>query len=297
MESIQIEITNACVRECSNCTRLVGHAATPFFMTVEAFKAAVDSLVGYPRMIGMMGGEPLIHPKFEDMALYLKSRIPRERCGLWSTLPPGREHFAPLIADVFGNVLLNDHTYGELYHSPILVSPSDLGMDEFVKWYHIDRCWVQNCWSASITPKGAFFCEVAAAIDMVFQGPGGWPVAPGWWKKTPKDYVEQMERYCNQCGASFPFRARKDTDVIDDISAGNLEKLSALNSPKIKRQKFALYQDGFIQDDFKINEFRQDESYAAAIAARYGLGLRPNAIGYQEPYLKELPGPSAGAKG
>jgi len=111
-------------------------------------------------------------------------------------------------------------------------------------------------------------------------------VESGWWKKTPKDYVEQMERYCNQCGASFPFRARKDTEEIDDISPGNLEKLTALNSPKVKRQKTAIYNDGFIKDEIKLNEFRQDDAYPVKIAARYGLGLRPNANGYLEPYMK-----------
>ena len=66
MEVIQIEVTNACVRECSNCTRLVGHAAKPFFMTIDAFKSAVDSLVDYPRMVGMMGREYTLRNKLTE---------------------------------------------------------------------------------------------------------------------------------------------------------------------------------------------------------------------------------------
>jgi hypothetical protein len=284
MDTIQIEITNACVCECSNCTRLVGHAK-PFMMTMDEFRNAVDSLTDFPKMVGMMGGEPLIHPQFEEMCHYLRSRIPRERCGLWSTMPKGREHLASVVAETFGSVLLNDHTYGDLYHGPILVSPDDLNLDEFARWYFIDHCWIQNSWSASITPKGAFFCEVAAALDYVFQGPGGWPVEPGWWKKTPKDYVEQMERSCTRCGAPYKLRARKDTDGIDDISYSNLQKLAELHSPKVGRGRFAIYTDGIVNEDFHINQFRKEIDYFQKIAARYGLGLRQNNIGYFEPYI------------
>lgn len=284
MDTIQIEITNACVCECSNCTRLVGHAK-PFMMAMDEFKNAVDTLVDFPKMIGMMGGEPLIHPLFEEMCRYLRSRIPRERCGLWTTLPNGREHLAQVVAETFGNVLLNDHTYGELYHGPILVSPDDLHLDEFSKWYSIDHCWIQNSWSASITPKGAFFCEVAAALDYVFQGPGGWPVEPGWWKKTPKDYIEQMERSCTKCGAPYKLKARKDTEEIDDISYSNLQRLAELKSPKVGRGRFAIYTAGIITEEFHINQFRKDDQYFSKIAGRYGLGLRANSIGYLEPYL------------
>lgn len=284
MDTIQIEITNACVSECSNCTRLVGHAK-PFFMTMDEFRVAVDSLVDYPKMIGIMGGEPLIHPSFEEMCSYLRSRIPRERCGLWSTLPQGREFLAEQISETFGSVLLNDHTKGELYHGPILVAGADLGLDDFSQWYSIHHCWIQNCWSASITPKGAFFCEVAAALDYVFQGPGGWPVKPGWWQKTPKDFVEQMENSCIQCGASYKLKSRRDTDSIDDIGDSILQKLVELESPKVRKGCFEVYTHGFVQDNVQLNEFRQDFDYFCRIAARYGLGLRQNRIGYLEPFL------------
>ena len=37
----------------------------------------------------------------------------------------------------------------------------------------ISNCWVQEQWSASITPKGGFFCEVAGSLDHLMNGPGG----------------------------------------------------------------------------------------------------------------------------
>jgi hypothetical protein len=287
MDTIQIEITNACVLKCSNCTRLVGHSKKPFFMDMVFFKKAVDSLTNFPKMIGIMGGEPLLHPDFKKISYYLHSQVPRERCGLWTTLPISKKHYAPLIAKVYGNVLLNDHTLDGLYHTPILVSGKECIRDDFSMWYYIDHCWIQKSWSASITPKGAFFCEVAAAFDMVFEGPGGWPVALDWWKKTPKDYTEQMETYCVRCGVPYPLNPRIDSDGIDDISYGNLKKLKELGSPKIKKGRYHLYTDGLLTECVQFNNFRQDVEYFNRIAAKYGLCLRQNKNGYLEPLLNE----------
>ena len=39
MKIIQIDITNACINRCSNCTRFCGHHTRPFFMDFETFKS------------------------------------------------------------------------------------------------------------------------------------------------------------------------------------------------------------------------------------------------------------------
>lgn len=254
---------------------------------MDVFMKAVDSLIDYPNMVGIMGGEPLLHPQFTEMAAYLKSRIPDKiRCGLWSTLPKGKEKYAPIIADAFGSVLLNDHTLGNLNHIPVLVAAQDTITDEFTMWYLIDHCCVQNCWSGAITPKGAFFCEVAAAFDMVLEGPGGWPVTPDWWKKTPKDYIEQMKQYCVNCSAALRLHSRLDTDEIDDVSQRNLERLIKVDSPKIKRGKYNIYNKGKKDKDYHINEFRNNIDYAQAIANKYDLSLMRNKLGYFQPFLR-----------
>ena len=70
MDTIQIEVTNACTHSCSNCTRFCGHHAKPYFMTLPMFKEAVDSFVGFPKMVGLIGGEPLLHPAFEERCVH-----------------------------------------------------------------------------------------------------------------------------------------------------------------------------------------------------------------------------------
>ena len=214
MKIIQIDITNACQHRCSNCTRFCGHHEKPFFMDFETFKRAVDSMEGYVGIVGMIGGEPTLHPEFERFARYLDSKMPAQYkrkshymrqmqgdliktlnkveiestftycgefgekpsimygAGLFSAMGVGYKKHYETIQDVFTYQAVNDHT-NPMYHEPILVSRKDLGIpdDEWVKLR--DKCWVNQLWSAGITPKGAFFCEIAGTLDMLLDGPGG----------------------------------------------------------------------------------------------------------------------------
>ena len=72
MRIIEPDITNACIHKCSNCTRFCGHHKKPYYMNFETFRLAVESLKDFEGTIGIMGGEPTIHPEFERFVTYLK---------------------------------------------------------------------------------------------------------------------------------------------------------------------------------------------------------------------------------
>jgi len=275
MQIIQIDITNACMHRCSNCTRFTGHQQKPFFMEMETFRQAVDSLVDFPGMVGMIGGEPLLHPQFAAMAEYLASRIEgKKRRGLWSTVPKALgQRYGGLIREVFGNFYFNDHSTDHILHQPLLVAAQEVVADREEMWRLIDNCWIQTYWSASITPKGAFFCEVAASFDMLFGGPGGWPVEPGWWKRTPEAYTDQKERACPHCGCAIPLKRRPSTEEIDDVSPGNLEALLAIHSPKALSGRVEIYGGGLAKDwnpgpNWYMSEMTEEKKYRERIAAR-----------------------------
>ncbi len=266
MAVIQIEITNACVHQCSNCTRFCGHHRKNFFMDRETFMRAVNSLAEFPNTVGMMGGEPTLHPDFAELATYFKEHFgsretmkrgrlpipdfskyiadefrfpgPKER-GLWTI---GGKHYYrnfELIQDTFNTQVINDHQYDSL-HQGILLARKDLGVPDD-KWEKIrDACWLQNMWSASITPKGAFFCEIAAALDMLFDGPGGWPIEPGWWKRTPEAFGDQLN-WCEFCGIALKGPTSLASEATDDVTISILERLEKLESPKVARKKYRLF--------------------------------------------------------
>lgn len=303
MRIIQIDITNACVYQCSNCTRFCGHHKKNFFMDFETFKRAVDSMKGYHGTIGIMGGEPTLHPEFERFVNYLHSKIadkkdhysliapqkdfiesillenkvnsevykyttgPRETivgAGLWSAMVPTYKKYYELIQDVFKMQAVNDHG-NIMYHSPILVNRKDLGIpdDEWIKIR--DNCWAQDIWSATITPKGAFFCEIAGALDMLFDGPGGWPIEEGWWKRTPDQFGDQL-KWCELCGIAVETFTRDANDWIDDVSESMYQKLEEIGSPKLKKKgriNLVKIENGVITEESKCGakEVRKELFY------------------------------------
>lgn len=290
MDTVQIEITNACMNTCSNCTRFCGHHPDPYFMSLDMFKAAVDSMEGYPKMVGIMGGEPLLHPDFELFCEYAREKIGYEHLGLWTALPAGKEHYRETICKTFKHIFLNDHSKGGIYHHPLLVASREVMSHDAEIYLLADNCWIQNCWSAAINPNGAFFCEVAAAMSLLFNKPEtAWPVEKGWWWRTPKDFKEQIEEFCPRCGGALPFRRRESTDRIDDLSPENFKLIEA-TSPKIKKGLYAIHDLNTVpRSEMQPMAAYKDESYRQDIAARYGMFLQLNEQGFQTPYLTNKP--------
>jgi len=299
-DTIQIEITNACVYQCGNCTRFVGHHKKPFFMDFDTFKEAVDATADFAKMdqfpgahfVGMMGGEPLIHPEFERFCNYLHSKVEPRWTGLWTTFPKGFEHYREVIVETFGNIFLNDHTRDDVMHSPVLVSANELPCQEWEKWYRIEHCWAQASWSASINPFGAYFCEIAASLAMLlnkrYDAKGNeiaWPVIPGWWTRVPINYTHQIKEFCGLCGMAMPLKKRASVDGIDDISPKMYERLKN-TSPKIKSGKYAIHDLNFCQDDRPYASYK-DPLYRDKIADRYGIFLFQNDLRFLTPYLKK----------
>ena len=125
-------------------------------------------------------------------------------------------------------------------HQSLLMPRKDLGIsdEEWIK--KRDACWVQNTWSATVTPKGAFFCEVAGALDMLFYGPGGWKVEPDWWKRTPEEFGDQLH-WCEMCSGCLDVPQRIANDERDDITPQMYERLKSIGSPKIAKSMYVVH--------------------------------------------------------
>lgn len=309
MRIIQIDITNSCVFQCSNCTRFCGHHKKPFFMDFETFKRAVDSLDGYVGTIGMMGGEPTLNPDFERMAEYLASKKPKKvsnkmlrpqqhfmdgihdlefdhtflyPCGdgkrqtvdgpgLWATTLGNYKRYYETIQDCIQYQALNDHS-NPMYHQPALISRKSLGITD-EDWPGIrDNCWIQNVWSASVTPKGAFFCEVAGSLDMLFDGPGGWKIEPGWWKREPKDFGDQLH-WCELCGLACHTFMRNANDRVYDVSEDMNKKLCEAGSRLVNTEHINVVEikDGKVTEasQAKGERFSTSMPYTKSYSARY----------------------------
>jgi len=271
MKLIQIEVTNACHIGCANCTRLIGHHRKPFFMDLDTVVKAIDSLEGYPGHIGLMGGEPALHPQFVEICKIYQKMIPDRRRREFWTSGYKWDEYKLIIEETFDYDLIayNDHSSTDGKHQPLLVAAEDIIEDKELMWGLIDNCWVQNRWSASITPKGCFFCEVAAAFDHLFEGPGGYPIERGWWKKTPKQFADQVQRYCPMCSGAIPLKRLSDHLKYDLISKSNAVRLEKVRSPKFVKGNIVIYDKKYTVEDLNFyKEGWKPQNYRTFVAHR-----------------------------
>ena len=227
----QIELTNVCQKACVYCTRYVHHVRKDqqFYMDLPTLRKALESLEGWPNRIGIIGGEPTLHPHFEEICGLLREYFPPEKYGLWTSGGSRFDRFRSIIADTFGFISYNEHNQHQQQtckHQTLTVAIGDVIDDPALRRSLIDGCWVQKKWCPSISPKGTFFCEIGCSLDVVLDGPGGWPIEPEWWKRTPADFEDQIERYCERCGMCVPLEREPAVDVRSPIGKGAKEKVS-----------------------------------------------------------------------
>jgi len=217
-------------------------------MNLKQVEQALISLDGYTGKIGCMGGEPTLHPKFEEICKLYQKYIPNERRGLW-TNGVKWDKYEDIIRDTFPlkNIVFNAHDFTYTgQHQPLLIASQDIIKDEKLKKELIDKCWLQSRWSPSINPHGAFFCEVAAAMDLLFNLKGGWEPYVGWWRRDPKDFQDQVNLYCRLCSAAIPFSK--------DVYASGKEYISVSNWSRLENtDNFTLYSKKYNKEDYERN--------------------------------------------
>ncbi len=306
METIQIDITNACVHECSNCSRMCGNHKKPFMMDFDTFKAAIDSLEDFEGMVGIIGGELTLHPEFEKFIQYAGTKI-KERTlhdqyffapkkdymqSVWSyssvmkqlakarglvissTIPKQYYKHYELITDYFTCFRVNDHS-SPSYHQPSMIAYRDLGISDEEFLILRDNCWLHGKWSATINPKGAFFCEMAGALDVLFNGPGGWKIEQGWWKREIEDYKDQWH-WCELCGMCLTTCTRDANEEVDDVTETLYKMLEEIESPRLKKDKLHVYSNK-----------EQDERSKKTIGGNYILDYRER-LGSAKENLKPI---------
>lgn len=258
---IHVDITNACYLSCANCTRHVGHHRKPYFMDLDTVRKAILSLEGCPARVGIMGGEPTLHPKFRDVLALTREMIPdKRRREFWTSGFKWDEYKDDILLTFDEDrISFNDHRQLTGKHQPLLVAIEEVVKDPVLRKVLIDNCPFQARWSASITPKGAFFCEIAASLDWLFDGPGGYPILPGWWDKVQDQFQDQVDRYCGKCSGAIPLpaysdeRGGRDGPTTDVVSPLNLERLLKVGSPKAQRGKCTVWQGELTKEDIENN--------------------------------------------
>lgn len=226
MKLIQIVLNNFCEHQCCHCSQLVPFQAEHYETSLEQIEKALVSLQPYPGHIGFFGGNPLLHPKFPEACELLRKYVPvKLRRELWCSRKNYDKHKS-IIKETFYDeaVAYNEHEENQpCWHQPIQIAIDEVIEDKKLMQRIIDNCWVQQRWSAAITPKGAYFCEIAAARAHLTGSPEGIPVEKGWWKRPLSDFEYQIRELCKQCSACLPMPMKaNDKQEWDDVSLKNM---------------------------------------------------------------------------
>jgi len=243
----QIDITNVCSQRCAYCTRYIRHIRKDqkFNMSIDMFKKALLSLKEWPKRIGIIGGEPTLHPQFEEICKAIgESDLPKEKFGLFTSGGKNFKKYKELIKKNFSFIAYNEHNEYQkktCFHQPLTIAIDDVVEDKEYKEKLIDNCWVQKFWCPTIIPKGAFFCEVAGALDIILDGPGGYPIEPNWWRKKPEDFQDQVRRYCGHCGAPVPIDRELLSIKKERFSSGLLKLFKEHNLPSLSDRDITLF--------------------------------------------------------
>jgi len=264
---MQIWVTRACDKACFGCTQGSNLAGKPGMISLEQFEAACISVKDYFGVIGIFGGNPVLHPEFDDLCNILKKYIPFERRGIWCNNPKGkvetlRKTFNPAVSNI--NVHLDGVAAKEFMsgwpevtpfikgidsdslHSSPYVALKDVIPDESKRWELISACDVNQYWSAMIcVVRGklvGFFCEIAGAQAMLIQDQADYPnlgheVIPGWWNKGIDDFRDQVEFHCHRCG--IPLKHRGDF-AINGTQEYVSKEFFSIYKPKIKRRQVTM---------------------------------------------------------
>lgn len=249
---IQIMVTTACdLYTCSNCTQLLPFRKDYRHMSLDVFEKAVKSLIDWPGVVSLFGGNPCSHPQFEDLCRILAKHIqPQARRGLWSNALLGHGEIVRQTFYPDGRFNLNVHRSVEAtkeivswlpgkiipsgvsahsWHAPILMNYQDFGIDPD-DWPAIrETCDINQRWSAAICERDgkpyAYFCEVAAALDGIRGMNHGMPLHYEWWKSPMQAYYGQVEGCCNAgCGVPLRGQGHLDNQETYDVSKSWLGK-------------------------------------------------------------------------
>ncbi len=228
MKLVQIVLNNFCEHNCCHCSQMIPFQTKRYNMSLEQIEEALISLQAYPGHIGFFGGNPLLHPQFSEACELLRKYVPvKLRRELWCS-GKNYDKYQNTIKETFYDeaVAYNAHEENQpCWHQPVQMAIDEVIEDKELMRRIIDNCWVQQRWSSAITPKGAYFCEIAAARAHLTGSPEGIPVEDGWWKRPLVDFEYQIRELCKQCSACLPMPMKaNDKQEWDDVSPKNMRE-------------------------------------------------------------------------
>ena len=237
-----ILVTNVCNLSCGGCSQQCGYIPKEklWNIPVDQLEWNVKLLIDvrgeeHVRDLGIFGGEPTIHPKYDDLLKMLRQ-------------------FKKISFQIYTNGIRRrqnkwNHTYNivaknknsNITFRPTSVAPQDIYKIEDKKFYWEKAqkdCDMYKKYCSIIYNNRAYFCEPSAAWDIMTGEDHGWPLKWGEdpFAVTDQQVEQQAVNFCYRCGWCFSASDLKQlglkTQKVKDPSI-----VSEINLPLNKNKK------------------------------------------------------------
>ncbi|MBU0550607.1 radical SAM protein [Myxococcota bacterium] len=198
---IEVDITYACNLSCQNCNRSVSHAKQALHMKVADITRFVDESISRGkrwRRIRILGGEPTLHPKFNEIIEeLLRYHAWFPECIVEVVTNGHGSHVQAKLADLPEAIWI-DNSEKESSVQPDF-GPFNLAPIDDPRYQSADfsnGCAVLRDCGMGLTPLGYYPCAVAGGIDRVLGAGLGESTLP----TDDDDMLKATGRLCGLCG-------------------------------------------------------------------------------------------------
>jgi len=203
-KEVQLFITNVCNLSCGGCHQMCGYIPKDklFFTPLEDIEWMIDIIIDnslVKRRIGIFGGEPTLHPKFNELVDIMASKSFK-----FTVFTNGRlkEYKKPK------NVVYRINTKEDpnRLFTQTWNAPKDFYKVEDHAWYFRELaqkyCFIWNNCRGLVYNKKAYACVTFATIDILTGEDHGWEMKKGEdvFVRTFEEIECQAKHYCYRCG-------------------------------------------------------------------------------------------------
>jgi len=218
-DRIDLDITWDCNLKCDHCNRSCKQAPTKEQMTVgqlRQFLTETRQRRHNWKKIQLIGGEPTLHPDFEEM-LHMVLEF-RGRYAHKTRILVTSNGYGPKVNEVLDRIPKNVVVYNTRKNSPqndhfihFNLAPRDSA--EYARADFSNGCCVTRDAGIGLTPYGYYPCVGSGAIDRIFGFDCGRKTLP-----DPDDGMEaELTRFCSLCGF-FRLNYTSEVDIRPLVS-------------------------------------------------------------------------------
>ena len=251
-KQVNIVVTNICNLSCAGCHQHCGKIPKEklFFIELDELKEVIDKLIGKDKFstrstIGIFGGEPTLHPKYDQIINLLYTYDGKVNFCVFSN---GRDlNKTKNKNNVFFRIDLKNNQ--ETIFESTLIASKDYFPDKSKDWFFdnlvVKNCYMYNNCGSCIYNKMAYTCEAMASIDFLQNKKRGWNFVNGEdpFVRTIDEIKKQANNFCYRCGWCIPnnmsnkcFQKIKEPTKISQTNR-DLKLIGKIENVQITKEK------------------------------------------------------------